>query len=152
MHAISGLDDGQRRGLLGVLRDAKAVGSLSGAQSALGLTESRKSKVPSSFAAGPFARTGASALSSAAGSIQQTLSRPPAGQQAVNSDLIVASSASRTRNELRIRVLSTHGDPHLCGLTEIELFDLTAKRVVLLPQNVIVSNQGRHGVSGPSGI
>lgn len=26
-------------------------------------------------------------------------------------------------NELKLRVLSTHGDPHVCGLTEIELFD-----------------------------
>lgn len=58
---------------------------------------------------------------------------------------------SRTRGELKIRVLSTHGDPHLCGLTEIELFDESAKKIVLLPQNVIIRNQGRHGPLGAAG-
>ena len=55
--------------------------------------------------------------------------------------------ADRTRNELRIKVLSTHGDPHVCGLTEIELFDMSAKRVVVLPTNISVKNVGRQGGS-----
>lgn len=55
--------------------------------------------------------------------------------------------ADRTRNELRIKVLSTHGDPHVCGLTEIELFDSSAKKVVVLPTNISVKNVGRQGGS-----
>ena len=51
----------------------------------------------------------------------------------------------RSRNELKVKVISTHGDPHLCGLTEIELFDSTGKKVVLIPSNVIVRNLGRFG-------
>lgn len=57
-------------------------------------------------------------------------------------------AADRTRNEVRIKVLSTHGDPHLCGLTEIELFDNSAKKIVVLPANVSVRNVGRPGASG----
>ena len=51
---------------------------------------------------------------------------------------------------MTLRVLSTHGDPHLCGLTEIELFDSTAKKIIVLPANVTVRNIGRHGASGAS--
>ena len=56
----------------------------------------------------------------------------------------------RARNELVLRVLSTHGDPHLCGLTEIELFDTAAKKIIVLPTNVSVRNIGRYGASGGS--
>jgi hypothetical protein len=47
-------------------------------------------------------------------------------------------TADPTRNELRIRVLSTHGDPHLCGVTEIELFDEVGKKVVISHSNVLI--------------
>ena len=42
-------------------------------------------------------------------------------------------------------MLSTHGDPYFCGLTEIELFDNAAKKIVVVPANVLVNNIGRHG-------
>lgn len=51
-----------------------------------------------------------------------------------------ASSVIRARNEMRIKVLSTHGDPHLCGLTEIEMFDKQAKKIVILPTNISIKN------------
>ena len=70
--------------------------------------------------------------------------RPEAG---LNQDREIQN---RTRNELKIRVLSTHGDPHLCGLTEIELFDSAAKKIVVLPPNVTVRNIGRSGAAGGS--
>jgi len=57
---------------------------------------------------------------------------------------------NRARSELKMRILSTHGDPHLCGLTEIELFDSTAKKIVVLPANVTVRNIGRPGAAGGS--
>jgi hypothetical protein len=57
-------------------------------------------------------------------------------------DILVnsASATLRARNELRIKVISTHGDPHMCGLTEIELFDQNAKKVVILPTNITIKN------------
>ena len=58
-------------------------------------------------------------------------------------DILVSSSSSsviRARNEMRIKVISTHGDPHLCGLTEIELFDKHAKKVIILPSNITIKN------------
>ena len=51
--------------------------------------------------------------------------------------------SERTRNELKIKLLSTHGDPHVCGLTEIELIDDSAKKVVIIPTNIIVNNVGK---------
>lgn len=48
----------------------------------------------------------------------------------------------RSRNELVIRVLSTFGNPHLCGLTEIELFDSGNEKIALLPSNLEIRNLG----------
>lgn len=50
-------------------------------------------------------------------------------------------------NELRIKVISTHGDPYHCGLTEIELFDQHAKKVVILPNNIVIKNEPKNGPS-----
>ena len=33
------------------------------------------------------------------------------------------------KKELIIKVLSTYGNPHICGLTEIELFDTSAHKI-----------------------
>lgn len=46
-------------------------------------------------------------------------------------------------NEVVIRVLSTLGNPHVCGLTEIELFDTHGKRIELSPSCIMIRNQGR---------
>lgn len=52
-------------------------------------------------------------------------------------------SMNNTRNELVIRVLNTYGNPHICGLTEIELFDENAKKITLGPSSIFVRNLGQ---------
>jgi hypothetical protein len=47
------------------------------------------------------------------------------------------------RNELVLRVISTLGNPHVCGLTEIELFDQKGSRINLPPACIIVKNHGK---------
>lgn len=42
-----------------------------------------------------------------------------------------------------LRVISTLGNPHVCGLTEIELFDKTGLKISLPPACVIVKNHGK---------
>jgi len=32
-----------------------------------------------------------------------------------------------------LKVVKTYGNPHLCGLTEIEIFDSDAKKITLAP-------------------
>jgi len=131
MQAITSLDDSQRQDLLQVLRTKTSTDKISEQ-----LHASKRSQFTGSQYVQP---KGFESL----GSSSQILQSTPA---TVESKTLI----ERTRNELRIRVLSTHGDPHLCGLTEIELFDLTASRVILLPQNVIVRNTGK--VGGNAGI
>jgi hypothetical protein len=50
---------------------------------------------------------------------------------------------SATHNEILIRVLTTLGNPHVCGLTEIELFDDAANKISLSPSCIMVHNQGK---------
>ena len=38
--------------------------------------------------------------------------------------------------------MSTLGNPHVCGLTEIELFDENAKKIPLVASCIMVHNQG----------
>jgi len=42
-----------------------------------------------------------------------------------------------------IRVLSTLGNPHVCGLTEIEIFDDKARKITLAPSCIMIKNQGK---------
>lgn len=51
----------------------------------------------------------------------------------------------RARNELLIRVMSTHDNPHLCGLTEIEVFDKNCKKIAILPSWITLKNLGGAG-------
>lgn len=46
------------------------------------------------------------------------------------------------KKELIIRVLSTYGNPHICGLTEIELFDKMASKINLVPAALSLRNLG----------
>jgi hypothetical protein len=48
---------------------------------------------------------------------------------------------------LAVKILSTHGDPHLCGLTEVEVFDEQGKKIRLAPTNLNMRNVGRVGLS-----
>ena len=41
--------------------------------------------------------------------------------------------------------MSTYGNPHICALTEIELFDQDAKKISLPPASIMCRNLG----SGP---
>jgi hypothetical protein len=50
----------------------------------------------------------------------------------------------RTRNELVVRVLSTYGNPHLCGITEIELFNESGIKIPLTASSIMIRNLG-HG-------
>ena len=47
------------------------------------------------------------------------------------------------RNELVLRVISTLGNPHVCGLTEIELFDQNSAKINLPPACVVIKNHGK---------
>eukprot|EP00347_Sterkiella_histriomuscorum_P022411 403338590 len=47
------------------------------------------------------------------------------------------------KKEIILRVVKTYGNPHLCGLTEIELFDQHAKKIVLAPAHIIPKNLGQ---------
>jgi hypothetical protein len=40
-------------------------------------------------------------------------------------------------------VISTLGNPHVCGLTEIELFDKNGLKVEIAPACIIVKNHGK---------
>jgi hypothetical protein len=42
-----------------------------------------------------------------------------------------------------IRILTTLGNPHVCGLTELELFDDEANRVALSASCIMIKNQGK---------
>lgn len=42
-----------------------------------------------------------------------------------------------------MRVLSTLGNPHVCGLTEVELFDSNAEKIPLVASCIMVRNQGK---------
>lgn len=42
-----------------------------------------------------------------------------------------------------LRVINTLGNPHVCGLTEIELFDSKAAKISLPPACVIIKNHGK---------
>ena len=46
-------------------------------------------------------------------------------------------------NELILRVMSTLGNPHVCGITEIELFDDQAQKIPLVASCIMVRNQGK---------
>ena len=48
-----------------------------------------------------------------------------------------------SHNEVLIRILSTLGNPHVCGLTEIELFDVNLNKIALSPSCIMIKNQGR---------
>ena len=50
-------------------------------------------------------------------------------------------------DELTVKILSTHGDPHLCGLTEVEVFDEAGNKIRVAPTNVSMRNVGRVGLS-----
>lgn len=39
--------------------------------------------------------------------------------------------------------MSTHGHPHVCGLTEIELFDKAAQKIQIAPACILIRNQGK---------
>ena len=47
-----------------------------------------------------------------------------------------------TMNELVIKVIRSHGNPHICGLTEIELFDEFGVKIPLLPSSMKTRNIG----------
>lgn len=49
----------------------------------------------------------------------------------------------RSHNELILRIMSTLGNPHVCGITEIELFDENARKIQLVPSCIMVRNQGK---------
>jgi len=49
----------------------------------------------------------------------------------------------RIHNELVLRVMSTLGNPHMCGITELELFDDRAKKIPLTASCIMVRNQGK---------
>lgn len=48
-----------------------------------------------------------------------------------------------TKNELRIRVLSTWGHIQVGGLTEIELFEPNGEKILLVPADIIVKNANK---------
>ena len=43
-------------------------------------------------------------------------------------------------NELVLRVMNTLGNPHVCGITEIELFDDNAEKIPLVASCIMVRN------------
>ncbi len=51
--------------------------------------------------------------------------------------------SEKLRNELVLRVISTLGNPHVCGLTEVELFDRAGQKISLPPACIIVKNHGK---------
>lgn len=44
--------------------------------------------------------------------------------------------------ELIIRVLKTYGNPHICGLTEVELFNSRGEKIQVVPAGLFVRNLG----------
>lgn len=46
---------------------------------------------------------------------------------------VLPNFSNPNKTEVVIRVLKTYGNPHLCGLTEIELFDENAKKLTIVP-------------------
>ena len=46
-------------------------------------------------------------------------------------------------NEIILRILSTLGDPHVCGLTEIELFDSHAAKIQVGSSQIMIKNPGK---------
>ena len=57
---------------------------------------------------------------------QQPTAQPikqPATQPSKAAPARAAAPKERAQNQVVLRVLSTLGNPHVCGLTEIELFD-----------------------------
>jgi len=56
---------------------------------------------------------------------------------------LIKQPVSRVRNELVIKVMSTFGHPHMCGLTEIELFDVKGDKIPLVPACLMVKNLGK---------
>ena len=48
------------------------------------------------------------------------------------------------KKELIIRVLSTYGNPQICGLTEIELFEKTESKINLVPAALSLRNLGHN--------
>ena len=49
----------------------------------------------------------------------------------------------RIHNEIVLRVMSTLGNPHVCGITEIEIFDENCEKIPLVPSCIVVRNQGQ---------
>lgn len=49
----------------------------------------------------------------------------------------------RNHNELVLRIMSTLGNPHVCGITEIELFDEFSEKIPLVASCIMVRNQGK---------
>lgn len=47
------------------------------------------------------------------------------------------------KQEIIIRVLSTYGNPHICGLTEIEIFDNLSQKILIVPAQITVRNLGQ---------
>lgn len=53
------------------------------------------------------------------------------------------SKSISSHNEIIIRVLSTLGNPHVSGLTEIEVFDENAKKINVTPSCIMIRNLGK---------
>ncbi len=47
------------------------------------------------------------------------------------------------KQELVLKILKTYGNPHLCGLTEIEIFDQNSQKIQLVPASISVRNLGQ---------
>lgn len=39
--------------------------------------------------------------------------------------------------------MKTYGNPHLCGLTEVELFDINGKKITIVPADIVPRNLGK---------
>jgi len=112
------LDDTQRKHLFSILKDLETKGDLTGTSLNEGL----------------------------AGLLKGPAAQQPSKNTSSKTSSAVAKKSSvqqRSRNELIIRVLSTLGNPHVCGLTEVELFDTNAEKIPLSSSCILVRNQGK---------
>lgn len=126
MEAISAMDDNQRSNLVDLLQSKKLPGLDS---------KSSQGRIDQ-FIPTPTSK--------------QT-DQPAAAQNFANAIFTLGKASAPVQSmhgngmtEVVIRILTTHGDPHLCGLTEVELFDPQGQKIRLIPTNLNVRNIGRN--------
>jgi len=150
LNRIYQMDDTKRKQLISMLKGLEENGSLDGGVDQLNVALSKFMSTKDSQPIKPVPKpaTAKRNMMPVAKKVQKpivkrTVDYKEEVPKVVASPAPVEGTKIRSRNELIIKVLSTFGHPHVCGLTEIELFDNNGEKIPLVPSCLMVRNLGK---------